>query len=301
MAISWQPGARSTFQKSPLIIGIFLACLLPACGQQTAVSITPSSTPTHLPGATTTLVPSPTATITPARTITPTSLSPSPTPGPWLCSPLEDVALQELPGIIAGDTYQPPLPGRDDGHPGVDFAFYRRGSRTTMLGLPVRSALAGKVAAVIPDRKPYGNTVIIETPLESLPAVWSVSLTWPTLAPTVVPDARLTCPLPLTLPAWDSSKRSLYLLYAHLNQPSPLRVGDTVICGQVVGEVGTTGASVNPHLHFEARLGPSGMTLTSIGHYDNRTTAEERNNYCLWRVSQWFQLVDPLKILSQAP
>jgi murein DD-endopeptidase MepM/ murein hydrolase activator NlpD len=78
-------------------------------------------------------------------------------------------------------------------------------------------------------------------------------------------------------------------------------VGDTVTCGQPLGEVGTTGASVNPHLHFETRLGPAAMTLDSFGHYDLHATDLERNNYCLWRVSGWFQLVDPLKILAQQP
>jgi murein DD-endopeptidase MepM/ murein hydrolase activator NlpD len=84
-----------------------------------------------------------------------------------------------------------------------------------------------------------------------------------------------------------------------MNQLSPLHLGDAVTCGQPIGEVGTTGASVNPHLHFEARLGPAGATFTSFGHYDARSTALERNNYCLWRVSNWFQLVDPLPILQQ--
>jgi murein DD-endopeptidase MepM/ murein hydrolase activator NlpD len=203
--------------------------------------------------------------------------------------------------MVAGNTYQTPMPGRDSGHPGVDLSFYSHGDRKTFLGLPLHAAMSGTVAAVIPDRLPYGNTVIIEVPLENIPASWLASLNWPTPAPPVVPDARLTCPDPLTLPAWDTSRRSLYLLYAHLNQPSPLKQGDSVSCGQVIGEAGTTGASVNPHLHFEARLGPAGMRISSFGHYDTHTTAEERNNYCVWRVSGWFQVVDPLAILAQQP
>jgi murein DD-endopeptidase MepM/ murein hydrolase activator NlpD len=209
--------------------------------------------------------------------------------------------LKELPAIIAGNTYQTPRPGSDDGHPGVDFAFYSHGTHKTMLGLPVKSAMAGRVAAVIPDRKPYGNTVIIEVPLDQVPQEWLTTLVWPTPAPTVMIDPRLTCPSSLILPKWNTSKQSLYILYGHLNKYSPLLVGENVSCGQPLGEVGTTGASVNPHLHFEARLGPSGAAITSFGHYDAHTTAEERNNYCLWRVSGWFQLIDPLKILSQQP
>jgi len=203
--------------------------------------------------------------------------------------------------MVAGNTFQTPMPGRDSGHPGVDFAFYRHGDRTTMLGLPLKAAMAGRVAAVLPDRLPYGNAVIIEVPLEQVPQSWLPLLKWPTPAPPVTPDARLTCPDPLALPEWDDSRRSLYLLYGHLNQPSRLKPGERVSCGQVLGEAGTTGASVNPHLHFETRLGPAGAEFASFGHYDTRTTAEERNNYCVWRVSGWFQVVDPLAILTQQP
>ena len=216
-----------------------------------------------------------------------------------MCSPLAEVSLAELPGIIAGNTFQTPQPSRDDGHPGIDFAFYSHGARKTMAGLPVLSAFAGRVAAVLPDRPPYGNLVIIETPLDSLPQRRPGILFTATPAPTVVPDARLTCPAVLELPRWDTSHRSLYIAYGHLQEPSPLKVGDPVQCGQPLGAVGTTGASVNYHLHFEARTGPSGATFTSFGHYDARSTALERNNYCLWRVSGWFQLFDPLKLLLQ--
>jgi murein DD-endopeptidase MepM/ murein hydrolase activator NlpD len=281
-------------------------CLLAACSAVTptviaTVAATETLAPSQAPSGTP-LPPSATATPRPTATLTATPLPPSPTPGPQLCSPLEDVTLKELPEILSGNTYQPPLPGRDDGHPGADFAYWTRGSHKTMLGLPLKAAMAGRVAAVIPDRKPYGNAIIIEVALDSVPQRWLPNLNWPvTPAPTVVPDARLTCPYPLKLPGWDTSRRSLYLAYGHLNELSPLHVGDRVTCGQVIGAVGTTGASVNPHLHFEARLGPAGMTLNSFGHYDAHTTEEERNNYCLWRVSNWFQLVDPLKILSQEP
>ncbi len=295
-------------QKLPVI---FSLCLLAACSpvlpspSAATLAVGPLSSTLPATSATgtvslPTLAPSltPSASPSPSATLPPTPTLPS---TPRLCSPLEDVTLAELPGLVAGNQYEQPSPGRDDGHPGADFAYYTHGSRKTIQGLPVLSAMAGRVAAVIPDRKPYGNTVIVEVPLEAIPAHWLPALAWPTPAPTPVPDPRLTCPQPLQLPAWNRAKQSLYLLYAHLNQPSPLHVGDAVTCGQPLGQVGTSGASVNPHLHFEARLGPAATTLDSFGHYDLHTTAAERNNYCLWRVSGWFQVVDPLKILAQQP
>lgn len=47
------------------------------------------------------------------------------------------------------------------------------------------------------------------------------------------------------------SETGMGFLYAHMNEASPLNVGDTVQIGQLVGNEGTTGTSTGIHLHVE--------------------------------------------------
>lgn len=48
--------------------------------------------------------------------------------------------------------------------------------------------------------------------------------------------------------------------YMHLQSPSPLRTGDPVLAGQLVGKVGDTGRASGCHLHFEQWTAPGWYT-----------------------------------------
>lgn len=245
--------------------------------------------------------PQPVLRVTPSQAATATSApSPTPTatPTPFkACSPLEGLSIPEMTQIVS-NPFQAPLPGRDDGHHGTDFAYYSRGSRKTMLGLPIYSVLAGRIASVIDNRPPYGNMIIVETPLDQLPAGLLDGISF---SPQTLPapgDIRLMCPTPASPPQWDSSHQSLYLLYAHMVEHEPLTIGQAVACGDSLGGVGTTGASVNPHLHFEVRLGPAGASFPALSHYSTTATDAERSGYCTWRVSGVFRMADPIQFFS---
>ncbi len=242
-----------------------------------------------------------TPTSQPSRTILPASsqitLTPTPLLGPYICSPLKDVTLSQLSTILS-NPFEMNRPGLDNGHHGVDFAFYRFGDHIGMAGLPIHSVMPGQVAATITDRPPYGNAIIIETPLAHLSQAWIKGLSLPEPGPFVEPQPATNCPdLSTALPI-SNGKNSLYLLYAHMQFPPTLTVGDRVSCGQEIGKVGTTGQSVNEHLHLETRVGPSSARFESMAYYDTSRTEEEAASYCIWRVSNIFHLFDPMDLLS---
>lgn len=213
-----------------------------------------------------------------------------------MCSPLAAYELAALPEMVS-NPYFPPEPGSDNPHQGVDLAVLDPSSRIALPGNGVQAILPGLVAIVLNDRFPYGNAVLIETPLEQASADWWAPSGIPDPAPTLAPHSALTCPAFSQAPAMDETRRSVYVLYAHLQTVEALSVGQPVTCGQTLGAVGMSGNALNPHLHVEVRAAPGGIQLGSMAHYDASASQDEMAAYCLWRVSGLFQLVDPLKFM----
>jgi murein DD-endopeptidase MepM/ murein hydrolase activator NlpD len=188
-----------------------------------------------------------------------------------ICSPLTLHSLSELREITS-DPYRPPPPGKEQRHHGIDFSYYRHGDRQTIQGVGVQSVLPGKVAASLVESYPYGNVVIIETPYSALPD-------------------EITDLLPI------NEEESIYTLYAHMDQPPLVTIGDDVISCQALGQVGKSGNAVEPHLHLEMRTGPPDATFTSMGYYQAQDTEEERKNYVRWRTGGEFLHFDPMLVL----
>ena len=199
-------------------------------------------------------------------------LTPSPLPDSGLCSPLDGHSLAELPEIVSAG-YDPPPPGKEQRHHGLDFSYYRRGERLSILGVGVRAILPGRVAMSLADSFPYGNVLIIETPYESL-------------SEDIIKITGL------------GAGQSLYSLYAHFDQPPLATSGQEVEACQALGYVGSSGNAGVPHLHLETRLGPAGVTFDGMAYYSTQTTPEERANYERWRTSGDFQHFDPMLIFQ---
>ena len=145
-----------------------------------------------------------------------------------------------------------------------------------MFGEPVQSILPGVVASVLDGQYPYGNMVIVEATTSELPE-----------------DLLDKLDLP--------EERSLYVLYAHLDQPPMVALGERVAACQPLGVVGMSGNTDIPHLHLETRLGPAGQVFESMRFYDTSATLVEMDTYVLWRTSGTFQHFDPLVVLGDEP
>jgi murein DD-endopeptidase MepM/ murein hydrolase activator NlpD len=281
-------------------LGWILIAQLLLTGCQAASTSIQESTSTFTPqavGLVATTLPTQTTRPTVTLTTTSTFLPPTFTPIPTLaiCSPLEGYTLDQMASLVS-NPFHPPPPGSDDPHQAVDLADRQPGSQIALTGRVVQAVLAGSVAAVIQNRFPYGNALLVETPLAGLPddLLSALGLTEP--APTSVPNLALTCP-EVVQQNWGTGE-SLYLLYAHLQKVPVYQPGDSLDCGQGIGFVGDTGNALNPHLHLEVRLGPAGARFSSMAHYDNSATLEEMDNYCTWRVRGIFRLVDPMLLLG---
>jgi len=252
---------------------ILAACAVSQPTQEQTPSIKPAAAGEIIPQITATPTPSQTPAPSEAPTETETTIpSSSPTPEPSLCSPLGIHPLEELPEII-GDPYDPPRPGREERHHGIDFGYYHYQERDSMLGEPVQSILSGVVASVLDGQYPYGNMVMIETTPPNIPASLSGEIE--------IPDGS-----------------SLYILYAHLNQPPIVVLGEQIKACQSLGVVGMSGNTDIPHLHIETRWGPPGQVFESMRYYDTQATQDEMDAYVLWRTSGVFHHFNPLYLLA---
>ncbi len=282
---------RILFRFLPVIGLAFLAaCAAPVSSPATlpphafivATTPAPSSTPSQAPSAT--------------ASATPTSLQATATPEARLCSPFPGYDRAQLIQAISNPFRPPVRPGSDDPHQAVDLAVTEYGMAVE--GGPVHLMLDGWVAAVIRERFPYGNALMVETPLEALPEEWLVQIEAPTPAPTLGPHPSLNCPQ-FDIPAeWDHGTRSLYLLYAHMGDTPDFQLGENLECDTLIGVIGHSGNALNPHLHLEARIGPGNARFDGMAHYETRATPMEMWSYCTWRVSNLFQLVDPTNLLN---
>ena len=234
--------------------------------------------------------PSPAIVDTPALEIQP--LNP-------LCSAFNGVPVDGVEDMLS-NPYNPPPMGSDGPHQGVDLADIDP-QRVARSGRQVSALLSGRVAAVIRDRFPYGNALLVETTLASLPEEWVGQLELPLPGLPRQGNPVLTCPALDVEPDWDEESQSLYLLYAHLEQAPELQTGDTVTCGGVIGTIGSSGNALNPHLHLETRVGPEGASFASMAHYDASASLDEMAAYCAWRVGGRFQHFDPMRLFVAYP
>jgi len=268
---------------------LLLIVVLSACRPSAVTS-------TVLPATATT---APTQTAQPSPTLNPTAVPPSPTPTEELfavCSPLEDETFESLPLILAKPLEKPYAWGTDFGHPGLDFAYFTKGDRASIEGIEVYAMLSGQVALILDDFYPYGYTVVIETPLSMLPGDLQQSLM--TDYEPVPEDLEYQYNCPNVPTPSLTGDYSLYHLYAHVGSRPEFEKGDEIVCGQLLGYVGNSGWSSNAHLHLETRIGPSGLEITTMAHYEPSATEEQMSNYCLWRSSGYYQVVDPFDIIN---
>ena len=246
-----------------LLAGLFVASLA-ACNSP-AIEGTPTAAlqPTEMASQ----QPSPTVTEEPIQT---------PIPPSSICSPLTDHALSDLHKYIT-QPFIPPLgENKEMGHHGVDLGYYHRdGTGGPLEGNPIQSVLDGFMAG-LGYNPVYGNYLIIETPFERIPA-----------------DLAALYPI--------QPGESLYVLYAHMQDPAPFEIHEPLDCRQQIGRVSKTGDPyfvTEPHLHFETRVGPSDIFIEPMSFYDTQASQAAIEEYKKWRSSGMFKLFDPMIIIN---
>lgn len=274
----------SSVQK---MVTLFAFICLTGCTGQAGIIPSPEMTATQPAVTTSTITPTETHTPEPTPTLTAT-----PAIIDRACSPLSGIDLNELYAITS-NTFDFKSAFSDLGHPGIDLAFFKYKNFSTMLGLPVQALLPGYVVEVVDDRFPYGNMILIETPLSMVSEEFIQSIALPTPIPQENIEAFSTCDKDMTSISWSADKKSIYSLYAHLESKPDFQTGDWVSCGEQIGAIGITGNSVAEHLHLEVRIGPANAKFNTIAMYMADDTPEERYNYCIWSISGNFQAVDP--------
>lgn len=257
------------------------------------VPTTANSTPFSTDTATT--LPPPTATFTP--TVTATAM-----PVPLVTeidSPLQGMPLTDLAKNTSNPYYfKHPFsegPTNDLNHPAVDLAFFHYKNYNSDVGFPIQAILPGTVVEALNNRYPYGNMVLIETPLSALAPELLEKIQIPKAYSDDEIKIRSTCQPDQTRISWSQTNQSMYVLYAHMQNPPTLKAGDEVQAGELLGGIGASGhAEVGAeHLHLEIRVGPAEAKFGVISSYLSSSTAEERYNYCIWALSEVFQPIDP--------
>ena len=208
--------------------------------------------------------------------------------------PLKGIRFEEL-SEIESNPFDFAGNGKDEGHHGTDFSFYRYKSFEKIENLPIQSIFSGTIRSLINNRPPYGNMMIVETPLRDFPEDMQQFFYKDYSAQTLPFHTNLNCPgYQIQKFELKLEYLSVYVLYAHLYEFPEKTIGQPIASGEIIGEVGNSGLSGNPHLHVEMRVGMSDYNFEMMAHYDNAATMEEIYNYCLWRVSGYFFQYNPM-------
>jgi len=217
--------------------------------------------------------------------------------GSNISSPFAGKDLDELASMIS-NPFNPPMVGSDDPHQGVDFSDVDEETKIAFPGRDVKSIVDGEVIGIMQDRFPYGNAILIKTIEASLPVNWRVYLKSLEIPGSWNKNTSLTCPEGWNDAPENQNSLSLYILYAHLKDPIDVELGQQILSGDKLGAVGMSGNALVPHLHLEMRYGFNEDSIGSMAHYDVSATLDEMSNYCRWRVSGWYKLIDPMTLLS---